>query len=88
MYLPTAEDLVNATVETVGLFAGGFIPPFVSVAYVAEEDDIRENAECLVLTLSVDEDALVERDRGQVDIIRSVALLRIQDTPQPGELTF
>ena len=47
--------------------------------YVTVDDGISENEECLVFTLSVNEDELDERDRGELDIVRSVLLLRIED---------
>ena len=46
---------------------------------MAIHDGLNEPEECLVFYLSINETALDPRDRGQVDIARNVALLRIQD---------
>ena len=54
-------------------------PPVILHQYTIVNDGISENEECLVFTLSVDEDELDARDRGNLDILRSVLLLRIED---------
>ena len=46
---------------------------------MARQDDLNEPEECLVFILSINETALDPRDRGQVDIKRTVAPLKIQD---------
>lgn len=40
-------------------------------------DDLVESEECLLLTMSVNETELDPRDQGQVDLVDSVAIVRI-----------
>lgn len=66
---------------TINLFPGGFISrPPILLLYNIVNEGISENEECLIFTLSVNEDDLDERDRGALDFVRSVLLLRIEDT--------
>ena len=58
------------------------VPPstsFTPVTFVVIQDVLIEPEECLVFNLSVNETALDPRDRGRVDIVKNVALLRVQD---------
>ena len=50
------------------------------MGFLSRLDNVTENEECLVVELSVNEEELEdERDRGQVDFVRNVALLRLRD---------
>ena len=69
----------DADVQEVNVNLGFFsFPSFVN--FLARPDTVRENEECLVVELSVNEEELQdERDRGQVEFARSVALVRIRE---------
>ena len=70
----------NADAQEVVVDLGfDFIPPLFAI-YSARRDTERENEECLVVELSVNEEELEdERDRGQVDFVRKVALARLRE---------
>ena len=69
----------NADVQNVTVNLGFFNPPSF-VGFLTRQDSVLENEECLVVELSVNEDDLEDdRDRGQVDFDRNVALFRIRD---------
>ena len=55
------------------------IPLPLSNIFEVVLDDMTEEEECLLFTLSINETALDPRDQGQVDIANSVALIRIED---------
>ena len=57
----------------------GKIVPDIVYTFPAIQDDLNEPPECLLFNLSIIETALDPRDRGQVDIARTITLLRIQD---------
>ena len=73
-------DLVDGSAQTIEAFAGGFRPPLKDVEFTARSGDLQEDEECLLLVLSFNEDDLVDRDKGLVDLVGSVALVRIIDT--------
>ena len=78
--LTTAEDLANADVQEVTVNLGFLFSPPSFVGFLARPDNVTENEECLVVELSVNEEELEdERDRGQVDFVRNVALIRIRE---------
>ena len=78
-----SDDLLkgDSLILNVNLAMSGVLPsiPSQTVTLMAIQDDLIESEECLVFSLSIIETALDPRDRGQVDIARTVALLRIQD---------
>ena len=76
----TVVDLASGSPLTIDVFAGGFRPPPKVAEFTALEDDLQENEECLLLVLSFNEDDLNDRDKGLVDLVDSVALVRIIDT--------
>ena len=78
---------MNSDPVTADLIIGGFAPPVPFFAYLAAQDDIVEDEECLVFSLSINETALDPRDQGQVDFDNSVALVRIEDE-QIGKQTI
>ena len=71
----------NADAQEVVVDLGfDFLPLFLFAIYSARTDTERENEECLVVELSVNEEELEdERDRGQVDFVRNVALARLRE---------
>ena len=76
-----SDDLLSGDRVVYNLHLGNpliFVPPLPS-AFLALQDDMTEEEECLVFVLSINETALDPRDQGQVDIANDVALLRIQD---------
>ena len=73
-------DLIDASTQTANVFVGGFRIPFPgNVQFFALDDDLKEDEECLLLVLSFNEDDLDDRDKGLVDLVGSVALVRIED---------
>ena len=77
--LTAGEDLVlaDAQVLTINFSLG---PPTEGVVFISRPDKVTENEECLVVELSVNEEELDdERDRGQVNFDRNVALVRLRD---------
>lgn len=79
-FLITAQDLLSAMSTAVTLIPSDIFNFPEIVSYATFDDDIFENEECLVFTIEFDENDLDPRDRGEVDIVRSVLLTRIQDT--------
>lgn len=51
----------------------------VSIQVLATQDDVQEEEECLVFSLTINETQLDVRDRGEVDLDISVTLARLQD---------
>ena len=75
-----SEDLSSADTVVFNLHLGNpLIDPPQPFAFLTSQDDMMEEEECLVFTLSINETALDPRDQGQVDLANDVALLRIQD---------
>ena len=70
----------NADVQEVDVDLGFVIVPRLFAIFSARTDTVRENEECLVVELSVNEEELEdERDRGQVDFVRNVVLARLRE---------
>ena len=75
-----SDDLVSGDTVVFNLHLGNpLIDPLRPFAFSTLQDNMMEEEECLVFTLSINETALDPRDRGQVDLANDVALLRIQD---------
>jgi len=75
------DDLANITDNSflINLGTTSSAPSDISVEYLAVDDSVAEAEECLVFSLAVDESLLDPRDIGSIDLVPSLALIRIQD---------